>query len=553
MPRRRPLASTAATAATAATALLLSACGGGSSASAPAAGSPTSGGTITFATDREPTCLDPAVGGDQPQSLIARAYLDSLVSQDQDGTIKPWLATSWDISPDGLTYTFHLRDDVTFTDGTPFDAAAVKANFEHWLDPATQSSVDALYVSPYVGTQTPDPHTAVVTLSHPYAAFLEVLAQSFLGIQSPAAITRGNDQNCQTPVGSGPFKVVAWNKQQDVKLVRNDAYTWGPPQAKHQGKAYADAVDWRFISEPSTRFGALQSGEVGAIETVPPQDHQVATSTPNLKVIDGQRPGSPVQLFLNTTRAPFDDLGVRQAFRQGADVAAGLKSVFFGAYHPFGGSLSPTTTFYSSAFEHAYPYDLTAAGKLLDDAGWDQRDAAGYRTKNGRRLTVHFPVSSTDHQPADISLFEQVQATEKKLGFQVVIDKQDSATWQAGYLKWDYDVTDGYWVTNTADALRYVYLGAFKDATGGWHSNASGIADPKLDADLQQALLTTDPAQREALYDDAQKIISGAAVNVPLYVYPAQYAENTDRVQGLGVDPTLQLATLYDAWVVRRG
>lgn len=114
--------------AVAATALV--GCSGGATASSTFT-KPVSDGTIQFATDREPTCLDPAVGGDQPQSLIARAFLDSLTHQKLDGTVEPWLAKSWDISADGLSYTFHLRDDVTFSDGTKFDAAAVKANFEY--------------------------------------------------------------------------------------------------------------------------------------------------------------------------------------------------------------------------------------------------------------------------------------------------------------------------------------------------------------------------------------------------------------------------------------
>jgi len=108
------------------TTTLLAACSGGAAgASADASATPVSGGTLQFATDREPVCLDPSVRGDQPQSLIARAYLDSLFYQAEDGSIEPWLVKEWEISDDGLTYTFHLRDDVTFTDGTPFDAEAV--------------------------------------------------------------------------------------------------------------------------------------------------------------------------------------------------------------------------------------------------------------------------------------------------------------------------------------------------------------------------------------------------------------------------------------------
>ena len=525
-------------------------CGGSTQAAVGGASAkPVYGGTLVFATDREPVSLDPAVGGDQPQSLIARAFLDSLVHQDVDGTIRPWLVRSWTISPDGLAYTFHLRTDVHFTDGTPFDAAAVRANFAYWLDPRTQSTVDSVYVADYAATRIVDAHTAVVTLKKPNAAFLEVLAQSFLGIQSPKAIARGIDVNGQSPVGTGPFKVASWDHQDKVTLVRNDDYAWAPAAAGHQGKAYAEKIEWRFIAEPATRFGALQSGEVHVIETVPPESFAVAKKSPNLKVLDGKRPGVPTGLSMNTTRAPFDDLRVRKAFRHAADVRSGLKSVFFDAYQPYGGSLSPTTIYYDPSTEDAYPYDPAAANALLDQAGWTGRDSAGYRTKNGVRLRAVFPVYP-GVQPADKSLFEQIQATEKQVGLEVVLENVDSGASTARSIAWDYDLSFGYWVTNTADALRYVYSSEFATHDGkSWHSNGSGIRNTRLDAALTQALQTTDPQRRKSLYATAQQIVSDNAVSLPLYVYPAQYGYNTDKADGVSTDPTLRLVDLYDTWV----
>ena len=114
----------------------------------------------------------------------------------------------------------------------------------------------------YRGTDVPDAHTAVVHLATPYAAFLEVLAQGFLGIQSPAALRRPRDENCESPVGSGPFKVVRWDRQSQVVLERNPDYHWAPPTAAHQGPAYLERIVWKFIQEPSVRFASLQAGEV---------------------------------------------------------------------------------------------------------------------------------------------------------------------------------------------------------------------------------------------------------------------------------------------------
>ena len=137
------------------------------------AGNPVKGGTIVYGADREPACLDPHDNGDMPQTYVARQFLDSLVSERPDGTVVPWLADSWTTSPDGLTYTFKIKQGVKFHDGTPLDAAAVKANFDQMLDPATQSLTDTGYLRPYYeSSRAVDPSTFELTLKSPYSALL---------------------------------------------------------------------------------------------------------------------------------------------------------------------------------------------------------------------------------------------------------------------------------------------------------------------------------------------------------------------------------------------
>src|SRR3954453_608008 len=219
----------------------LAACGGAASTggTATAGTGPARGGTIVYGADREPTCLDPHNLGDMPQTYVARQYLDSLVSELPDGRIVPWLATKWDVSDDGLTYTFTLKQGVKFHDGEPFDAAAVKANFEHSLDPKTQSSTNLIYLKPYYkSAKVIDDHTLRLELKKPYSPLLSVLSQAFLGIEAPKAMARGLKANCEAPVGTGPFIVKRWVHGQRVELVRNDAYNSAPANAKHQGPAY---------------------------------------------------------------------------------------------------------------------------------------------------------------------------------------------------------------------------------------------------------------------------------------------------------------------------
>ncbi|WP_213875841.1 ABC transporter substrate-binding protein [Pseudomonas sp. dw_358] len=528
--------------------LLLAACDHGAS-TATRSTTPVSGGTLIYATDREPTCLDPHVGGDMPQVFVAQQFLDSLVSMDAQGHIGPWLAKSWEISPDGLTYTFHLREDVHFTDGTPFDATAVKANLDHMANPKTQSSTAGGYIRQYVGTDVVDAHTALVHLSTPYAAFLEVLAQGFLGIESPAALARSRDVNCVSPVGSGPFKVVRWDRQNQVELVRNPGYNSAPPTARHQGPAYLDRILWKFIQEPSVRFASLQAGEVDVIEALPPESHEAARHNPDLSLIVAQRPGNPTNGTFNIRRAPFNDVRVREAFVRGADVDGALKSVYFGEFPRAGGPLSVATPFYSPDFEHAQDYDPARANTLLDEAGWTARDSDGYRTKDGKRLQVHALITAGT-PPSELTLWEQVQATTRQVGFELVMDQMSQVQATQRQADWDYDIRVGYWNTNTADVLRIIFGSAFVQPAGpgGYHQNAAGFSDPAFDHLLQQALSTQDPEQRRALYRRAQATASSQYLQLTTYPQSTRLGIYK-TTHGVRLEPSLTVTYLYDAWV----
>ena len=512
---------------------------------------PVRGGTLVYATDREPICLDPHVAGDMPQVFIAEQYLDRLVSMDEQGGIGPWLARSWTISADGRTYTFHLRTDVTFTDGTPFNAAAVKANLDHMVNPATQSSTAGGYIRQYVGADILDPHTIAVHLSTPYAAFLEVLSQGFLGIESPAALRRPRDVNCQSPVGSGPFRIVRWDRQNEIVLVRNPAYNWAPPTARHQGPAYLERIEWKFIPEPSVRFSSLQAGEVDVIDNLPPEAEAAARRNPELTVLDADRPGSPTGGTLNTTRVPFNDRRVREAFIRAADVQGALDSVFFHEYRRAAAPLRPPTPFYDPRFDHVEDYDPARAARLLDAAGWTGRDPDGIRTRDGKRLVVHVPVLDTT-APSERTLWEQVQATTHAVGFDTKLEPGGLMDVLGRDGRWDYDVAIGYWNTNTADVLRIIFGSAFTKGVGigGHHQNTSGFRNAAFDHVVEAALETNDSSRRRTLYEQAQAIV--AANYLKLGTYPQSTRLGIYRAaHGVRVEPSLRITTLHDAWVTK--
>ncbi|WP_051298743.1 ABC transporter substrate-binding protein [Arthrobacter castelli] len=543
---KKPIAHVVGSAMIAVVVLAVTGCSGAAEARDPAQDG---GGQFVFATGKNITCLDPHVGGDMPQASLAANYLDSIVSMDKDGEIHPWLATSWEVSDDGLRYTFHLRDDVTFTDGTPFNAAAVKANLEHMVDPDTHSGTAGGYLEPYVKTTVVDETTAVVTLDRPYAAFLEVLAQPFLGIQSPKALKRSQAENCASPVGTGPFKVVDYVPQSKVKLVRNEDYNSAPPFAEHEGPAHIAELVWRIIPEDATRYGMLRAGQVDAIDRMPAVNFAEARADDRVSLILQDRPGNPTNLTFNITRPPFDDIRVRKAFLYGSYVKAGIESVYFGTVTHAGGPLSSATRFYSPRFEDVYAPDQEKANRLLDEAGWTGRDDEGYRTKDGKRLSVVLPYDPGSWPSAFTALMTQLQASAKQIGIEMVIQNLDTATVTKRTNTFQYDLRAGYWNTNTADVLRII-LGSEYLPSNGFGSNRAGLSDPELDRILNDALATNDPDERRRLYLEAQQIVSDGAYQLTLFNQASQIGVRTDRVSGVRLEPSLSVPYLYDAKVV---
>jgi peptide/nickel transport system substrate-binding protein len=521
----------------------------GCSAASPTSSAPVSGGNLVYATgDAEPTCLDPHVGGNYPQALVATQYLESLVSKNKAGDIIPWLATKWSESKNGLSWDFTLRNDVKFTDGTPLTADAVAANIAHLQDPATGSSTGYLALAKVTGVTAVDQHTARITLSTPDSALLDSLSQPWLAIESPTALKRSQDVNCQSPVGTGPFIVKKWDRQQSITLVRNDDYNSPPADAAHKGKAYLASIEWRFLPDSASRYAALQAGTVDVIDNVQPDTIVAAKSSKNILQIDAPRPGASNRIELNSSIAPFDDERVREAFIRSANVNDAIKSLFFGTAKRSYSALSSVEALGVSE-PKLFSYDQKAAAKLLDDAGWTQKDANGYRIKDGKLLELDFPVSTNQSIPAEQSLFEQLQATAKEAGFKVNLQPLDLSSWYTVLGKNQYNLVSAPYTKVGPDVLRILFdSDGTKPAPSGYFANHAQVKDPALDTLLVQAGEVSDPTQRASLYKKAQEIVLGGYYILPLYDQQNHYLLRS-QVKGLRAMPTVSTPTLYDTWL----
>lgn len=507
---------------------------------------PVSGGTLRLGTNgQEPTCLDPHGNASTLGTLLTLPVSDTLVWQEDDGTLTGWLAERWEVSDDGLVYTFHLREGVTFTDGTPWDAQALQVNLEHMLDPATKSPLAAAYIAPYASSRVVDELTLEVTLSSPYSAFLNVLAQGYLGMISPTQIREAPETICEAPIGSGPFVLERWNKGQSVEYVRNPDYAWGP-EGTHEGPAYLERLEIVFVTEDATRYNALASGELDAIEFVPPQSYDAVAANPDLETFTEFRPGHPYGLSFNVSRPPFDDVRVRKALVAAVDRQAVVESISFGKWDAVEGFLTPSTPDYvADVAQGRLDHDPDLANRLLDEAGWTGRDAEGYRTKDGQRLVAHLPM--TNDVPLRVQIAEQTQAAAREVGFEVRIEyvaPQDLSDRSAAG---DYDLSSGLWSTNTADVLWIRYHSDNITTPERRGQNSSRLADAELDALLQEARETTDDARRSTLYAQAQDRLVELAPGIPFYSDPRPVAY-WSHVHGLRHANGYLAPYLFDVW-----
>ncbi len=541
----------ASVAAAAALTLLLAGCSGGGGGGQPQSaddGKPVSGGVLNVGENSdEPTTLDPHALSTTNTTILLRPVFDTLVWETPKKTFEPDLASSWDVSKDGLTYTFHLRKGVVFQDGSTWDAEGLKLNFEHILDPATKSPLAASYIAPYKDSTVIDDHTLEVHLSYPYSAFLNVLAQSYLSIISPKQIKESPETIDTHPIGSGPFEFVTWVKGQYIEYKRYDKYDWAPPGSAHKGPAYLDGIKINFIAEDSVRFNAVGAGDVDIIENTPPQSVAQVKGNPDLRSASKERPGHPFSFWFNTSHAPFDDVRVRQAIVDAVDREQLVKTVSFGQWKTANGYITPVTPDYA-ANTATIAYDPKKAAQLLDEAGWSQKDADGYRVKDGKQLSATYIDAGVNPQTTQFA--QLIQAAVKKIGVKVDIRQETPTQASADAVAGNFDLSAGIWTTNTADVLWIQYSSQNITTPQRQGQNTSRLSDAKLDDLVQRARETTDSKERASLYEQAQARLVELAPAIPLYIRPDLVTYDT-KVHGVTFDDAYGALVFYDTWLSR--
>lgn len=487
------------------------------------------GGELTYALATSPDTLDPHRSGLAVAVRVLRTIYDSLVVQLPDGSIKPWLATEWSVSPDGLSYTFKLRKDVKFQDGTPFNAEAVKYNYDRILDPATKAANSVALLKPYKSSEVIDEFTIKINLETPSRAFLGNLSQALLGIVSPTAAKKYGDQFGKNPVGSGPFSFVKWEENASIQVKRSPEYNWAPELVENKGKSYLDQITFSIIPEEATRIGSVQSKQVLAGETIPPQNIVSLKSDSSLQVLQVNTTGLPYTLFINQRKAPWNDVKARQALQAAIDVDAIVKTLYLGTYQRSWSPLTPGVIGYDATLENGVKPDVAKANKLLDELGW-VTGTDGIRVKDGKKLSLHYVDGSPNREKRnDIAVIIQQQL--KKVGIAVDVEiTKDVAN--VVYTKGDYDIYGNSQVNSDPNALYAFYHTGDPKA----RPTLPGLADPQVDKWLEQGAIEPDDKKRVELYKQVQKSIIDNAVIIPIYVFPYTVAASK-TVKGLKFDP----------------
>ena len=538
-------------------AAFLAACGGGDTSDDKAAGQatisaqprlqesaePRRGGQLVVAQIAAHDDLDPHVTLTAVGHQVYFNLVNTLVYLDNNYNFVPGLAETWTIEDDAKAYTFKLRKDVKFHDGTPFNAQAMAFNFDRMVDPATKSRGAKSYLGTYSKAEALDEYTLRVSFKQPYPAFLMRATRAYLSPLSPTAVRAGgNDGVNRRPIATGPFKMAKdWlGPGTEIALERFEDYRWAPPIFKNKGPAWLDRITYREVTELTTRLAALESGELDVVHEPGEANIERLNKDTKWLVVQAQRNGSSQGHQLQIELPPTNELAVRQAMLYMVDRDSMLKAAYFGVHPPAYGPFSPALYGYDPAVEKMYPRDAKKAEQLLEDAGW-KKGSDGIRTKGGQRLKL---IDTYTNQPTSYPpLHEFLQAQMKAMGMEIELRVVEAgALLQLGPRR-EYHIATMGIRNNDPDVMRTIF-----------HSENLGVRfipgkDPKEDELLEKRAALPNGEERKQVYSQFQKYVMEQALCLPILAPKTTYAATAKIKNMPGIDSNGEyLWTFMDAF-----
>jgi peptide/nickel transport system substrate-binding protein len=518
---------------------LLGACGGGGAAgTARGDGKPVQGGTLTYLEHQPPTCLYLPAAGFYPNGGILNQITDKLTWQNPETLkIEPWIATKWEINEDATEYTFHLRDGVTFSDGSPLDASAVAANFDvYGLGDTKLKLPVAEFVNNYERSEVVDRLTVRFHFKKSSPGFLQGTSVIGAGLVSKQTISLPYEQQCQLKniIGSGPFTVKNQVIDKEVDLVARRDYNWAPPSSVHQGRAYLDEIKIIVTPEDNVRVGALTSGQADMVRYVQSYDEKTVKDA-GFQIYAEPTRGVNNGLYLRPTNSILKDIDVRRALQTGTNAKEVVDTLFTASYPVATSVLSHLAQGYVDLSKEL-TYDPAKANALLDQAGWT-RGADGVRAKDGVKLQLGVFVSGP--QPLSKQTLELVAQQWAKLGVKLEIRPADAGT-QAVDIK-----------NAEKTAIQHGMVGrADQDVIKShFHSQNRDVIlsnDEKLDRLLEEESAEPGVAERNAKVAEIQRYVIDQGYAIPLFEEPQVYGA-APHVQGVAFEAVAR-PWFYSTW-----
>jgi peptide/nickel transport system substrate-binding protein len=502
------------------------------------ASTPASGGELTVALGSGVTCVDPQQTSIHHALAIARSVSDSLVDQDPvTGEIVPWLLESWEINDDSTEFTLHVKDGVTFSDGSAFTAQVLSDNLDYIKNTlGARSPRGSSYLADYTGTTVVDDTTAIVKFAKPTSPFLVGMSTNTFAMLSESTMRLTPDERCAgSLIGTGPFVLDDFTLDQSAHITRREGYDWPSSVADHTGDAYLDSIAFQFAPVSNVRAGALASGQVHVASPIEPQDvAQLEAAGAEIHI--GLMPGMGGTVVVNPKSPGLDDPAVRQAILTSIDREAISERIL-------GGFFPPATSFLTANLrEHIdlpnVVFDPDAARKGLDDAGWVLR-SDGIRSKDGQPLTMRL-LYTTDTGAFYDSVAQLIQAQLKDVGIQLNLESRPVAAFLEALTAGGYDLYIGHVNESDPDIVRALLLGFFADQDA---LNELGIYEL-----FDESRALSDPIARAAVFAEIQTRLVDAGYIIPGFDF-VQIAGSAANIGGLRMSFKAEL-NFYDTYLV---
>lgn len=486
----------------------------------PVLSAPKAGGTVRMSlADSDVTSFDPIVPFDNMSIWTMVHMYDQLVIPGKDGaTVEPGAADSWKVSPDGKTWVLHIRDGVMFSDGTPLSAGDAAYTLERAASKDSNFEDNFALIDHATAT---DPHTLVVMLKKPSASFLAYASLYAASIAPEKLIKAQGKALWDHPVGSGPYVLTEWVKNDHLTLRRNARY-W------HKPYPYLDELRFDVLTDDNTRMLKFRSGELDIATNVPPNQVEQLKSVKGVSVKIFPLMGFDY-VYVNHARKPFNDVRVRQALNLAIDRPAILKAVLFG-YGTLAGSMLPPMLYWNNTLK-PYPLDVAKAKALLQEAGL------------GSGFSTEILVNAGNNQASQIATI--LKDEWKAIGVDLKVTVLEPATTRARRNKGDFDMIKGYYTSDVIDPDELVAFGM--DYAGGAVAKWISFKNDRITQLAAAAEAEMNPEKRKVMYFEIQKIASDQFAVIPLY-YAGNRTAMWDRVHDFMQLPTGNYR-LWEAWV----